>query len=153
MNRELLITCVYEFRELHISNGKKFVADHFLKENIPKATIYRYIKSWEEGISPERKPGSGRKATKMTKANIRRLEKQVNNESGISTRMLAKKFSCNQSHIVRTLRNKCNIRYRKKIAVPERTEDQKQKIRPRCRRLLENFSGKCFILDDELFSF
>lgn len=151
MNREVLITRVYKFCEIHISKGKKIVADHFLKENVPKATIYRYIKHWEQGISTKRKPGSGRKATIMTTTNIRRLEAQVNNKSGISTRMLAKKFNCNQSHIVRTLKHKCGIRYRKKITIPERTEGQKQKIRPRCRRLLEKFSGKCFILDDESY--
>jgi hypothetical protein len=151
MNHKGLISRVYAFCDKHINKGKKFIVDQFKQENVPKTSIYRYICRWEKGISPNRKSGSGRKAAVMNKANIRRLEQQVNNKSGKSTRMLAKKFKCSQSYIVKTLKNKCQMQYRRKIQVPDRSEKQQQQLRPRCRRLMEKFRGKQFILDDESY--
>lgn len=142
---------VYRYCETHWEDGRKSIADHFIDENHPKMTVYRYIKCWEEKKPLARQKGSGRVAKIMNQRNLKRLIKAVENRSGISTRQLATKFKCDQSYIVKTLKRKTNIKYRKKILIPLRNEDQKQRIRPCCSRMMKKFRGREFIQDDESY--
>lgn len=142
---------VYSYCESHWNNGKKSIANHFIAEKHSKRTIYHYIQCWEKRLPLERKKGSGRIAKIMTPKNIKQLVKMVDNRSGVSTRQLGRKFKCDQSHIVKTLKNKAGIKYRKKITVPLRTEKQKGVIRPRCGRILKKFPDHEFIIDDESY--
>lgn len=142
---------MYEYCKANWSKGKNEIARHFLDENVPKTTVYRIIRHYESGLPIGRKPGSGRPAKIMTEKNVKRLTNLINNRSGISTRKLAKKFKCAQSHIVQTIRDKTDVKYRKKILVPARTEKQEEDIRPRCSRLWSKFRRHEFILDDESY--
>lgn len=146
-----LIERVYAFCDSNFDKGKKFVLNHFLAENIPRATIYRYIQRWKNGLPLTRKHGSGRPAKIMTKKKIERLEMLIEDQTGISTRHLAKKFKCSQQHIVKTIKTKTEIKYRKRILAPHRTDQQKSVCRPRCRRLFLKFRHHEFILDDESY--
>lgn len=150
MKSSILIQRVYEYCDQHWNDGRQAVAKHFMDESVPKATIYRLIKSWEAGLPARRQEGSGRKAKIMTKRAIQQLQCTVNNKHGISTRRLAKKFKCHQSYVVRTLQ-KTDIKFRKRIAVPARTEKQLNVIRPRCGRLFSKFKGNDFVIDDESY--
>ena len=70
---------------------------------------------------------------------------------GISTRKLAKKFKCDHSYIVKTIKRKTDIQYRKKLYVPYRTDTQKSVIHPKCGRSLQKFRNHEFIIDDESY--
>lgn len=142
---------VYAFCDNHYEKGKKFIVDHFLAEEIPKRTIYRLIKRWEDGTPATRKIGSGHPTKIMSKKTIARLQKSINNQTGISTRQLAKKFKCSQSYLVETIQKKTDIKYRKRVLVPHRTDKQKSVCQPRCRRLWLKFRHHDFILDDESY--
>lgn len=142
---------VYRSCDSHWDKGKKSIVHHFLDENTPKSTIYDIIKRWENGLAAERKPGSGRKATIMTKTNVNRLANLINQKSGISGRILGKKVGCTQKHISKTIREKRDIKYRKRILAPDRTEQQQAVMRPRYNRMLKKFRGRDFILDDESY--
>jgi transposase len=146
-----LIERVYAFCNSNWERGKKFIVNHFTDENTPEATIYRLIKRWESGIPSSRKPGSGRPAKIMTRKNIERLKDCVNDQTGVATRELGQKFKCDHSYIVKTLKNKTDIRYRKRIKVPFRTEAQKEVCQPRCRRILLKNRHREVIMDDESY--
>ena len=135
---------VYEYCNLHWNHGKKSIAAHFIDENVPKSTIYDNIKRWENGLPPNRKKGSGWKPQIMTKTNIKRLEEFIHNQKGISTRKLAKKFKCDHSCIVKTIKRKTDIQYRKKLLVPYRTDTQKSVTRPKCGQILQTFCNHEF---------
>lgn len=79
---------VYQFYAENIDKGRHFVAKHFIEENVPKATVYRHIKSAEENKPLERKVGSGRKPRIATKENIRKIKKWMDHKDGISGRSL-----------------------------------------------------------------
>ena len=48
MKRESLIDRVYRYCDSHFKEGRKVVVDHFLKENHPRVSIYRYISMWKK---------------------------------------------------------------------------------------------------------
>ena len=65
-------------------NVKKFTYAHFKTENIPKSTIYKIIKRADSVFSYQRVQGSGGKAKKMTKTNIKRLKLMLDHKGGVS---------------------------------------------------------------------
>ena len=81
---------------------------------------------------------------------VKRLVGRINHRDGVSQRRLAKIFDCSQPHICKKIKNKTNIRYRKKRA-PKRTSVQKAAIRPKCRKLSIIFRKKAIIMDDESY--
>lgn len=142
---------VYQYCDRHWGDGRKSIVDHFRKEGIAQKTVYTIIKGWENGLDTERKKGSGRKPVIMTKRKIDQLAVMIDNRTGISTRQLAKKFKCDQSYIVKTIKKKTTIVNRKRILKADRTPAQQAAMRPRCSRILKKFRGREFVLDDESY--
>ena len=81
------------------ADWRKFTADHFMAEGVPKTTVYNIIKVYLAWGSVERRRGSGRPAVKMTMLQKRRLKRMVNHKTGISQRALASTFSCHYSFL------------------------------------------------------
>jgi hypothetical protein len=74
-----------------------------------------------------------------------------NHRSGRSQRAAARKLKCSQPYISKILKQRTIIRYRKKIKKPLLSEQQKKEARPKCRKLLEKFGDRHFIIDDESY--
>ena len=119
-----LKTRVYNFVQNNPDIAKKDIVAHFLAENEPKSTIYSHIKSYENGLTSERKLGSGRPVKISTTANIKRVIKMMDHKHGISQRKVARRLGCHQSTVIRILKNETNIRCYKKVKKPKRTEQQ-----------------------------
>ena len=100
---------VYEFYEDNRDKGKTFTVKHFLAEKVPKRTIYRLIDSAENESGPARAPGTGRKATVMTKQGIKKLTAMFDQMCNISQRQAARKFKCSQAHVSKRLAKKASI--------------------------------------------
>ena len=64
--------------------------------------------------------------------------------------VLVKFLDVSNSIFAETIKNKTNIRYKKKRA-PKRTAVQKAAIRPKCRKLVVIFRKKAIIMDDESY--
>jgi len=139
-----------KFYEKNISKGKAFVANHFISLGIPKATAYRKIKRYEEG-SLKRIVGSGRIAKIATGINIKKIAAIFNLKAGCSQRGVAEKFNCSQQYVSYILRNKTDVKARKKTRRPDRTLNQKKTMRPKCRKLYNQFKDYDFIMDDESY--
>lgn len=138
------------FYKTNISKGKAFVAHHFMDCGISKATAYRKIAKLEAG-SLNRKVGSGRKAKIATNKNIQKIGRLFENKSGCSQRNVARKFKCDQSYISKILHSKTGIRTYKKTRKPNRNEQQKKDIRPKCRKLYNQYHHLDVLMDDESY--
>jgi hypothetical protein len=149
--QEALRKRVYEFYMKNKTEGKKYTADHFLAEEVAKSTIYDIIKRAESESGYERVVGSGRTAIIMTKTKIKRLKERFDHKDDISQRQAASEFDCSQPYISKTLATKTNIRERKKIKIPLRTEKQKEDARIKCSRLFFIMLKLLCIMDDESY--
>ena len=150
-NQEALRKRVYAFLDLHPTSPRSSIVAHFRAENIPSSTIYRVLQRMENKISAERVVGSGRKARKMSKKAVKRLEKRIDHKDGVSQKNLGKQFGVTQQYISHKLKHKTNIRYRKKIKATKRTPVQAAAVRPKCARLVKIFREKEIIIDDESY--
>lgn len=150
-NEDILRKRVYQFFEKHSDKPKSFTVNHFKDEGIARSTIYDIIKRAEDGISSERRKGTGKKPKIMTKSGLSRLCKLFDHKCGISQRKSARIMRCSPSLINKTLKVKTLIRKRKKTKIPCRTSDQKAKIRSLCSRLYKNYRDFIWVLDDESY--
>ena len=144
--QELRWKRVYEFYLANKSEGKMFTIKNFEAENIPKRTIYTIMARAESESGYERVAGSGRIAKKMNKTNITRLKAMFDHGDRVSQRQAGRKFGCTHGYISKTLKKKTSIRCRKKKTIPKRTEQQREKIRTRCGRLVKKLQNNLCIL-------
>ena len=91
---------------------KKITVNHFLQERIPRPTIHRIIKKFEESSVISNKPRGGR-PDKLSKQQLTRLKRLNDQKTGISLRKIAPKFDVDISTISRHLKA-IGITYRKK---------------------------------------
>ena len=105
-NQTVIRKRVHNFYLAHQSKSKSFTVAHFKLEGIPKSTIYRIIGQAEKGIGYVRKTGSGRKAKIMSKNGISMLIKTFDHSCGIFQTQAARKCTCSQQFISKTLKNK-----------------------------------------------
>lgn len=150
-NQELLRKRVYEFYDAHKDKGKQFTADHFLAEFVPKSTIYNIIKRAESGSGYQQASGRGPKAKIMSKKNVKRLKSMFDHHDGISQTQAARKFKCSQQYISKMLATKSEIKSRKKMKIPKRTDNQRALARAKCGRLYQKFLKLMCVIDDESY--
>jgi transposase len=146
---EALRIRVYAFFNKNKKLGKMFTVRHFMAENVPRSTIYDILKR-SEYFPPERKQGSGQTPQKMTKVQLNKLKKAFDHKDNISQRQAAKKFDISQQ-MVSNLLKKLQITPRKKMKIPDRTEEQKKVARAKCRNLYLKNPNISWILDDESY--
>ena len=142
---------VYSYMEKHKDKTKKFIADHFISENVSKSTIYNIIKRREKGFDYIRRVGSGNPAKIFNKGGLLRLKRLTDHKDGISQNKLAAMFKCDQSYICKTLKNQLNIKLRKKTNIPQRTPQQQAEARKKCSALYRKYKNFEWILDDESY--
>lgn len=87
----------------------------------------------------------------MTKRGVKRLQRIFDHNDRVSQPQAARKFNCSQQHISKTMKKKTTIKMRKKIKIPERTEQQKAAARTKCGRLYHKLLSLKCIMDDESY--
>jgi hypothetical protein len=117
---------VYSFYSKNIDLKKSFTVQHFMREGVPRSTLYDIVKRYDNDFPPKRRPRSGRNPKIFTKTEINRLVATFDQKEGISTRNAARKFKCSQSMIRYVLKTRTSIRHRKKTAIPDRTQRAKR---------------------------
>jgi len=119
------------FYEKNKHLGKAYTVTHFIKEDIPRRTIYKAIKRVDNSIDLNRKPGSGhyRQINQKTKDKI--IEKCVN-EVGVSDRAIGREFNITGQYVKKIL-NEAQVIKKKRKKGPK--SDENQKIRQKKRIL------------------
>ncbi|XP_055585827.1 zinc finger protein 226-like [Uranotaenia lowii] len=108
------------FRMLEGQHSKSEVARHFFAEGHKKSTIYNMIARFHAGgsITNNKKPGRRSRMGTAIKRTV--LEAAAKNETGVSTRQLAKQFDMSQSTVARILRMKdVQGQYKEEEQLPE----------------------------------
>lgn len=141
---------IFQFYLENCTLGNKATVEHFLAEGVPRSTIYDIIQRARDNIPPERQSGQGRKAEKMPKARVKRLQAHFDHRDGRSTRQAAEVFDISQTY-VRKLLGTRGIKCRKKKTTPDRTEIQARAAKTKCRNLYEKYRNREWILDDESY--
>ena len=149
--QDLLRERVVRFYLNHIEKGKVFTVKHFQEEEYHRVVIYRILRRYEQWRTTKRKPGSGRKVKIMTKKRLEKLKEDFENKDKISQKQEAKKFNCSQQYISCMLRDKLNIKGRRKQKSPGYTEDQIELVKSQCRWMVRNVGEREFVLDDEKY--
>ena len=115
--RENLQKRIVEFYLDIAGKQKKKTVNHFLREKVPRQTIYNIIRKYDESGRVGDKPRSGR-PKKLRQAQVTRLERLVNHKTGVSLHRLASKFRVSHQTI-RNYLTDLNIKYYKKQRVAE----------------------------------
>jgi transposase len=145
--KEALYNFMKENPELETSS----IAECFIGPLAPERSVYRWIKQVKDKGTLERKISSGRPVKIATTVNIRKLKKMFNHRSGRSQRAAARKFGCTQPYISKLLKQRTNIRHRKKMKRPLLSEQQRKLARPKCRKILQHYGDCHFLIDDESY--
>ena len=151
-NQQALKSCVYNFYKKKHEDGKHVVWNHFKIEGYSKATIYRYMNSYDQNKPLGCKAGSGRRPTLNTQNNRIKLRKMLNNRRGVSLSKASRRLGCSKSTIGRILKcfKKPILCYKRKKR-PSRTPEQRFWGRRKCGRLYSKYRNHEFIIDDESY--
>ena len=109
----------------HIScanSVSKITVCHFVKQEIPRQTIYDVLKSYDERKTTNFLSKSGR-PLRLSNEELQALVKSVNNKSGISQRRLG----VHQSTISRTLKYKSTVKIYTRKSIPKYRNENKKK--------------------------
>jgi len=122
-----------------------------LNLDVNQATLYRWYDRKVQTGTTSRFIASGRPVKIATEGKIRRIRNCFNHRSGRSQTKYARRINCHQTYIGKILKNKTNVKCRKKLKRPYQTDKQRKDTRPKCRRLLQNNRYTEFIIDDESY--
>jgi len=142
---------VYRFYSDNKDKGKMYTIEHFKRENQYERTTRRIIDRFNNGIDVNHLKGAGRPAVKMPKRKVTHLKRLFDNKDGISQSRAASKFGVSQQYIGKILRSKSQIRKRKKMTIPKRTERQKIEGRTKCSTLWRKLANVDVVMDDESY--
>ncbi len=142
---------VYCFYNANKDQGKAYTVKHFEAEKERRTTIYRIIQRIDDGIPMVHQRGAGRPAVKMPKDKIRHMKRLFNNKRGISQRKAAAKYKVTQQYIQNLLKTKTDIRCRKRIKIPKRTDKQKVEGRTKCSTMCRKIQDVEIVQDDETY--
>ena len=107
--RETLQKRIVQFHINHAKNKKNVTANHFMKEKIPRQTIYSITRKYEESGLIGDKPRSVC-SKRLRQQRLDRLKQLVNHKTGVSIRLLARKFKVSHQTIYNYL-EEMNIKY------------------------------------------
>jgi hypothetical protein len=123
----------------------------FKKEGFCYSTIYRIIQRYVQFKTTKDLPRSGR-PRKLTNKQMKTMAFTLNNKSGISHRILSSRYNVHYRTIGRNLKQRTNIRPRKRIKAPKYINDQQTRAQKNCGFLYRQSLDNCFIImDDEKY--
>ena len=130
---------------------KSEIVNHFKNEGYQERTIYHTIERMEDEGSLKDNLRTGRPPVLDTHQH-KRLNRFVNNQTGVSQLRLGKKFQVNQTRIGRALK-KMRISCNKREKTSRYTEKQAKKSQELCRKLANLFyrDSRSVIMDDEKY--
>lgn len=116
-------------------------------------TVNRVIKRFNESLTIERAPGSGKKPGPVDKILSQKVIRSIKSNPGLSLRDQAKKFKTSKSNIA-NIRSRHGLKSFQAIKQPNRTDKQNLVAKQRARLLYDKFLTKfegCILMDDETY--
>ena len=130
----------------------KTTVSHFLKQKIPRQTIYGILKKHNVHKTTTFLSKSGR-PSKISDKEVQSLVKTVNNKTGIGQRRLERQFGVHQSTISRTLKKRTSVKiFTRRKAPKYRAETPKHRAQSNSWTLYKILKPDVQpILDDEKY--
>ncbi|CAM4988281.1 unnamed protein product [Rotaria socialis] len=119
----------------------------FKKEGCCYSTVYRVIQRYVQFKVTTDLPRSGR-PRKLNNKQMKSIAFTVNNNSGISHRILSRRYNVDHRTIGRNLKQRTNIRPRQRIKAPKYVKDQEKRAQKYSGFLYRHISNNCFIVMD-----
>ena len=150
--REALSQRICNFYHDSSNKSVKTTVNYFIKQGIPRRTIYYVLNKYLKYGTAKDQPRCGH-PLKLTGRMLKDMVKSVNNRSGVSQRKLARRFHVHQSTVSRNLRTRTLIRIRTRRKAPKMdNEHQEKRAKKNCGKLYwELLRGCGLILDDEKY--
>ncbi|CAF1426720.1 unnamed protein product, partial [Adineta ricciae] len=101
--REFLEKRIVQHYVNFAKHEKRITVNHFLQEQIPRPTIYRIIKKYEEFGAIGDKPRVGR-PKKLSTQQLNRLKRLTDQKTGVSLRQIQPEFNVDISTLSRQLK-------------------------------------------------
>ncbi|CAF3717034.1 unnamed protein product [Rotaria socialis] len=96
------------------------------KRRLCYSTVYRVIQRYVQFKTTADLPRSGRRR-KLNNKQMKSIAFTVNNNSGISHRILSRRYNVDHRTIGRNLKQRTNIRPRQRIKAPKYVKDQEKR--------------------------
>ncbi|CAF4550535.1 unnamed protein product [Rotaria socialis] len=119
----------------------------FKKEGCCYSTVYRVIQRYVQFKVTTDLPRSGR-PRKLNNKQMKSIAFTVNNNSGISHRILSRRYNVDHRTIGRNLKQRTHIRPRQRIKAPKYVKDQEKRAQKYSGFLYRHISNNCFIVMD-----
>lgn len=137
--REALAQRVCNFYHDSSNNSVKTTVNYFIKQNIPRSTIYFILKKYLKYDTMKDRTRSGR-PVKLSDKDLKVIVKSVNNRCGLSQRKIARRFRVHQSTISRNLRRRTSVRIMKRRVAPKMDNEDQEK---RAKKIAESCIVNC----------
>ncbi|CAF1216156.1 unnamed protein product [Rotaria sp. Silwood1] len=150
--REKLAQRICNFYVDSSNKSCKTTVNYFIKQGVPRRTIYNILQRYLKHGRTKFLPKTGR-PLKLSNKEIKQLVKSANNRCGISQRKLAKRYDVNQSTISRNLRRRTSLVIRRRRKAPRMDNKAHEKrARKNCGKLYKTTGRHCdIIVDDEKY--
>ncbi|CAF1261407.1 unnamed protein product [Rotaria sordida] len=149
--RETLRLRVVNFYHDAASGDLKTTWNFFKREGCCYSTIYRIIQRYLQFKTTKDLPRSGR-PRKLSDKQMKTMARNLNNKSGISHRVLSIHYNVHYRTIGRNLKQRTNIRPRKRIKAPKYVKEQGKRAQKNCGYLYRRIPKNCLIImDDEKY--
>jgi hypothetical protein len=153
INKNELKEEIGKFYNENRDRGKNFTVKHYQRK-LPKSSIYRIIKRFEEEGNVKRKCGSGQKRKELSQNQKRALRRLLEGKVGISERWLGRKFNRDHKTIKKDIAD-MGYERKKRVNAPKVTEKQKITQKKRLNKVvkgsLKATNGLDVIMDDESY--
>ncbi len=129
----------------------KITWNFFKKQGYCYSTIYRIIQRYSQFKTTKDLPRSGR-PRKLSDKQMKTMAFNLNNKSGISHRILSGRYNVYYTTIGKNLKQRIDIRPRKRIKAPKYVKGQEKRAQKNCDFLYRQIPENCFIImDDEKY--
>ena len=150
--REALEQRICNFYCDSANKSVKTTVNYFVKQNIPRRTIYYILNKYLKYGTTKDQPRSGR-PLKFSDKILKNIVKSVNNRSGVSQRKIGRRYHVHQSTVSRNLRKRTSIHIRKRQTASKMdSKDQEKRAKRNCGKLYRKLLRGCdLVLDDEKY--
>lgn len=127
------------------------VIQHFKKEGKSRVTIRRIINRYKLRGTINYLKLPGRQSTVSTQKNVTRLKKLIKKNPTLSVRKGAKRIGIPKSTYSDIKIHKLGIKAYKRETIAKHTEEQKQRAKKNCKKILNKAKKKILLIDDETY--
>jgi transposase len=123
------------------------------KLKLPKSTVCSVIKRYNQSLTMDRSPGSGRPAGPVDKNLTKRVVRSFKVNPGLSDNDRAEKYKTSRTN-VQNIRSRAGWKSYRAIKQPNRNDKQNLRAKQRAGLLLKNVLTKfrgCILMDDETY--